>query len=960
VSTDDGGEAETWLRKPSLPSSESKAAGDEVELPPGAILGRYQILSVEGEGGMGIVYAAYDPKLDRKVAIKLLRIRQNSGSGSEATDGRARLEREAQAMAQLSHPNVLPVYDVGTFEGSLFIAMEFVRGGTLSTWLKERPRSLDELLGVYVQAGRGLQAAHDAGLIHRDFKPANVLIGTDGRPRVTDFGLARRSSYADDLGHSPALDGRNVRNEEPGNSLKTPLTVLGTVLGTPGYMAPEQYTSSGISAATDQFAFCVSLYEALYGRPPFAGKSVPEIAQAVCQGHLVPPPKDSPVPSSVQQAVLKGLAVSPAERYASMGALLAALVVSPSGAGRGRGFLVAAVLVLALLGGGLGWASKRRARACEALGAQAASAWGEASRPAAARAFAATHAPYADVAWAHVSEALDGYVTQWSAARVDACRAAPLGSEPTPKQAALVACLERQLDQLSGISRLFTAADADVVEHASDVVSTLAPFRKCADSADAPPPEKREASDNLRKVLARARVLRAAGKYSDSRVLLAPAVELALKLSVAEVEAEAQADLGELERVSGHFEAARDAYLMSAAAAERAGDDGAVVRALARLASIVGWHLENPPQGLQFEALAAGVLSRLGGNELLEADLSDALGDVEWQAGRRRASIEAYRKSLRAYSKVRGPEDLDVARVRSSLAWVLMESGELDEAEREFRRTLAIREKLLGSEHPSQAASWSYLSTLELQRGSIEAIRSQQRAIEITEEAQGRDNPLLANSLINLGIYDVAFERPEEALEVLDRAESLLSKTGAASAGSRLLLLQARAGALSLMEKHAEAVRLAREVLEKTKAAYGQDHPRTSVAGVHLARYLVYLGKAQEGLDLLAPVLEGPRADSLNPAEKAEVAVVRADALRRLSRWRDAQAQAERALQILGGVTSDPAEEGEARFTLAQVLWDGAVDKSQARAEATRGHELVVKGSRKRSAEKIQEWLSKH
>jgi serine/threonine protein kinase len=242
----------------------------EGPLAAGARVGRYQIVGVLGSGGMGVVYDARDPELDRTIALKLLH------ACADATELQVRLLREAQAMARLSHPNVLPVFDVGTWEGRVFVAMEKMPGGTLAGWLRERPRTRDQILSVFRRAGRGLQAAHDAGLLHRDFKPDNVLV--DGETvRVSDFGLARRSDEA-----APAPSG----GEGP---LDVTLTRTGSLVGTPAYMAPEQLDGRMLDVRADVFSFSVALWEALFGARPFAGSTVGELRAAIAAGPKAPP-----------------------------------------------------------------------------------------------------------------------------------------------------------------------------------------------------------------------------------------------------------------------------------------------------------------------------------------------------------------------------------------------------------------------------------------------------------------------------------------------------------------------------------------------------------------------------------------------------------------------------------------------------------------------------------------------
>ncbi len=270
-------------------------------------LAEYIVEGKLGEGGAGVVYRARDPDLNRSIAIKLLR----GSMFSVDSSARARLVREAQAMAKLCHPNVVTIYHIGTFRHCVFIAMEYVSGGTLRTWLGEESRSMPEILDVWAQAARGLIAAHASGLVHRDFKPDNVLIGESGRVRVTDFGL---------------VTSIGAEVEEISKSADTPLTVSmtaeGSILGTPAYMAPEQHEGLATDARTDQFAFCVSLYEALYGQRPFVGETYPSLAVAVLTGKMRETPRDTAVPTYLHRILLRGMSTRPADRFDSMQHLL--------------------------------------------------------------------------------------------------------------------------------------------------------------------------------------------------------------------------------------------------------------------------------------------------------------------------------------------------------------------------------------------------------------------------------------------------------------------------------------------------------------------------------------------------------------------------------------------------------------------------------------------------------------
>ncbi len=309
-------------------------------------IGRFTIVRMLGEGGMGVVYLAYDEELDRRVAVKLL----HGGRGPE-DEAQRRLQREAQAMARLAHPNVVAVHDVGTFEGQVFVAMEFVAGRDLRAWLRSEPRTWRELLSQFVQAGEGLAAAHEAELVHRDFKPDNVLVGDDGRVRVADFGLAFD-------GTTSGL-GPDVTTQVSAEVLHTE---TGAVLGTPAYMAPEQIRGERADARTDQFGFCVALYEGLYGTRPFSGKTLAALAVAIEAGDIAAPPEDTEVPHWLRAAVVRGLAAEPDSRWPSMRALLDVLGDDPLLRRRRRIRALAVTLVVVAVVVAASWAAVRGIR----------------------------------------------------------------------------------------------------------------------------------------------------------------------------------------------------------------------------------------------------------------------------------------------------------------------------------------------------------------------------------------------------------------------------------------------------------------------------------------------------------------------------------------------------------------------------------------------------------------------
>ncbi|MBL8975094.1 MAG: serine/threonine protein kinase, partial [Myxococcales bacterium] len=375
---------------PSRPDAETSAGAwpprERELLPAGHRVGRFTLLQRLGVGAMGVVYSAVDPELDRRIAVKLLR----APSGPRAARAQARLLREAQAMARVAHPNVAVVHDVGTHDGDVFVAMELVRGVTLHSWLQARPRGWREVVEVFMQAARGLAAAHAAGLVHRDFKPSNAMLGDDGRVRVLDFGLcftggASEPADAGDLSGSDH-DLRITQREE--------------IVGTPAYMPPEQFLRGGqVGPASDQFSFCASLYEGLYAQLPFAGHTVAEVTQAIALGQLRPPPRGTRVPAWLLAVLRRGLQPDPDLRFPAMEAMIRAL---DRGRARARGGLaLASALALATGVGGF-WAAHSHGSThdpCDGGVDRIAEVWGPAQTSAAEQALAAAGPAFTREVW---------------------------------------------------------------------------------------------------------------------------------------------------------------------------------------------------------------------------------------------------------------------------------------------------------------------------------------------------------------------------------------------------------------------------------------------------------------------------------------------------------------------------------------------------------------------------------
>ena len=484
----------------------------------GITIGRYVVLGLVGRGAMGDVYSAFDPDLDRKVAIKLLRVKRGDSAGG--LDGKTRLLREAQATARLSHPNVVVVYDVGTYKDSVFIAMEFIEGGTLNFWLHAQPRGWRETLRTFLAAGRGLQSAHEANLVHRDFKPDNVMVRFDGTVRVMDFGLVR---YIDVVAHGaqadggastapkqPALDA-TVDLARPALSLPVPtmavtkLTQTGAMLGTPAYMAPEQFAGQTVDARTDQFSFCVALFEALFGARPFDGSTMAELTGNVLGGHVKPPPHRSQVPVGLSRVLRRGLSVSPADRYPSMADLLADLAqqAHPRRTGLMVAVAVVGALILALIGS-VTTKDTHRQGLCAVPTDRFEGVWESSARVGSRRAsieFAfrsgasdsvaiASTGRSTSWAWAsaknraaftNVSQMLDKYVADWMAVYRDACEATNFrGAQSSQVLDLRMSCLNDRFDELRVLSDSLTMPSAQLIDEASEAVASLGALSRCS------------------------------------------------------------------------------------------------------------------------------------------------------------------------------------------------------------------------------------------------------------------------------------------------------------------------------------------------------------------------------------------------------------------------------------------------------------------------------------------------
>jgi serine/threonine protein kinase/tetratricopeptide (TPR) repeat protein len=798
-------------------------------LPRGATVSRYVILGLVGRGGMGEVYAAYDPELDRKVALKLLRVKPNAGV--TMSEGRARTLREAQAIARLSHPNVVVVYDVGTFRDQVFIAMEFVEGNTASYWVESQNRSWQEILKIFVSAGRGLMAAHEKGLVHRDFKPDNVMVGKDGTVRVMDFGLARQSEKPANGGRvsTPARGTPAVqvsRNPTPrpgvpvaiaehsalpvdGDPMSTVvlnngggrtdpevagsavfdvrLTRTGAMMGTPAYMAPEQFLGTATDTRTDQFAFCISLYEALFGERPFAGNTMFALTSNVVQGNMRDPPGNSKVPFWVRKILLRGLRPHADERWPSMLELIEALGKNP--AAKRKRWAAAAVAALAVAGMlGVGRASWENQKAvCTGGPAKLAGIWelrgpGEDESPRQAqihKAFQATGKGYAEQVFGTVSKALNGYVQSWANMHRETCEATQVRREQSNDIMDLrMECLKERLGGLKALTDAFAEASGDVVENAVGAANALGSLDRCADvpllRAVVRPPEDASTRARVEEIRGREEVLKArygSGRIKEAMQSAPVLVAEAQKLGYQPLIAETLALLGFVSQKSDDTAAAERAYLDAYFAAEASRHDEVRAGIATELVFVVGYEQGRYQDAKRWARIADAVLNRLGGHQLLRSWLLNDIGAVYYAEGDQAAAAKYTEQALGLKEKVLGVDHPDVAVTEGNLAIALAELGRSQEALVHIQRSVTVLEHGLGEAHPETAFQLgNYGEILNALGRPAEARRVFERARITWEREVGPESRSLAYPLTGIGLSYLAESNPGNALAPLERA----------------------------------------------------------------------------------------------------------------------------------------------------------------------------------------------
>jgi tetratricopeptide (TPR) repeat protein/predicted Ser/Thr protein kinase len=915
--------------------------------------GRYVVLDCLGQGGMGVVYSAYDPDLDRKVALKL--VRPDTAMGPDAHQ---RLQREAQAMARLEHGNVVRVYDIGFSEGRLFVAMELLDGASLREWLHER-RPLREVLSVFAAAGAALAAAHAAGLVHGDFKPDNVLLTRRGRVAVTDFGLAARlerrppASPLGSLEHADTL---------PGIDAGSWSRVVG---GTPAYMAPELWHGAHVSAASDQFAFCVAVYEALFGARPFEGATMSALAAQIARGERNVSPREKEVPARLRAAVLRGLATNPEARFASVEALLDELG-RWSRRRRQRRVMAASAGALALVAvaGSLSW---RHARAvCRGAETIASGAFTPADEAAIERSLRASGAPSPDATWRGVRERLHGYLARWASTRTAACEATRVRREQSEELLDLrLQCLDNKLLDARALVDVLAHADREVAGRAVQAVASLPSFDDCADARELrgmpqPAPGTEPTVAAVSRALASTRGLKSAGRYTDALGVVNGALAEARRIHYAPAEADALTERAELERTLEDPHAAKRDSIAALGAAQVAHADVTAAEAAEQLAESSGFDEQRFVEAAEWIRFAEALLERVPSERRMRLTVLGTKGELLSYQRRDAEALAVGQEAVALAERTRTPDDFELGVVYRPMVQMLINLRRLAEAQTYAERLREVNVRAFGPEHLVMSQVWEMLGHVAmLEERFDDALELHRKSLAVAEatgsgaeRVAGRLN--VATALTELGQLDGAAEAVRKAMADLEQTFGPGHPLSMGAWSNLALIAQRR-------HRFAEALDHDRRAEELVRRMLGDEHPDVAEVTVDEGRVLLDAGRAAEASRAFDRALQiYDKRLGAEHAQRIPALVGRGLAQLALGDAAAALPSLERAAALIDQYPGGPSADAEAQFALARALAQTGGDQARARRLATRARELYQTSGARGAAERsrVERWLA--
>jgi tetratricopeptide (TPR) repeat protein len=863
-------------------------------LVPASRIGRYAVTGTLGHGGMGVVVAARDDELGRPLAIKLL----HPDARGDTAVATARLEREAQAMAKLSHPNVVTVYEVGRWEGRPFIAMELVDGETLRDWRMEKERPWRDALRVAIGAGRGLAAAHAVGLVHRDFKPENILIGSDGRPRVSDFGLVSASTTPDD--DMPATGDSNMTR--------------GSFLGTPAYMSPEQWRGDAIDARTDQFAFAVVCWELLWGKRPFVGETRGELKRFVIAGTITPLLARRGVPARIEAALRRALHPEREQRWPDLSALLDEL----ERRARDRRPLVAAVAAGVLAIGvivGLGMTRNAAGATCATAGDDLDAVWSPARRD-------ALGAGFPPEVWKDVAQSLDGWAAELRTMRVEDCELARTRSEGVGALAAArEVCLDRRVADLGALLDALADPDVTVVQYARAAARSLPRPAGCRavqlDPAAASLPAAPDAGDvdQVHAALARSAAQRALGKPRDAVVIAEDSAARADRLGWSPLIAEAQLELALAYQATQDNDKGQRAHQQAYWHADASHDDATRFRATLGLSTAAIDHSEFDEAGRLIES-ARMIARRLPADAERDVAIATQAATLASWRGDNADCVTLTADAIAAIDRA-GTDQIEGARMRLVRANCQQELGHASEAGDTLRDALSIAEATTGREHPLAAQILSNLgSVAREQERPADALAYYQESLAIRERIFGAENPEVAKALNNIGNALRELKRYDEARASLERAIVIWEKNW----GSDSPAISTSSNALGEVAMDQGDWQTAERHFQRALAIRRKKRPP---GHIDILATLVKIGRARlaahdrEAVTYFEEAVAGyaAAADQLDPAENANARFLLGRAYVELAKDR------KRGLPLIEGACAD-LQAGESWKAEAQACRD--------------------------------------
>jgi len=905
--------------------SSALAAADIDAISPGARLGRYMVIEVVGSGGIGIVYSAYDPDLDRRVALKLLRRSKLTGGVAAVNQRRGRLRREALALARLSHPNVVPIYEVATVSGldrgedQIYVVMEFVEGSTLGEWLRERARSWAEIIALFIQAGRGLAAAHAADIVHRDFKPDNVRVGTDGRVRVLDFGLAGPLREGDSELSRAREHERGSRRDPSDRGSSDPseltredaVTRDGQVMGTPAYMAPEQATGGQVDARSDQFSFCVALYEAIYGERPFTGRyDDPRRFIDLSRTRSLPGCRPPDLPNEIERVILRGLSLEPDNRFDDIDGLLTGL--SAVGEGPRRLWWVPASLLFLATVAIVAYERESSAEiTCDDGQASLQGVWDPAVAYELRTAVLASTQPYAQDTWTTVEHSLNHWAERWQRARLRACEATHVhGGQSLGLLERRVACLDRQLIRVesmtAGLRRLEQRPD-ELLERLTPMLDRVPSPETCAaanvlerSTLEPSPEPSARAAQTIREQLAMIEGLADVGELEQAIERGHRALALARDLDFEPITAEALLTLGlVLDQQPTERGVAAELLTEAAWAAQRSGHERTLVRAAAALAGNLSAASAQLEVAEVWAELARASFVRLGDDPEVEIELRTHLGHLAMVRGE---YLEALKDNARAreLAAERGEGHPNHLRTLLAAGDSLRELGRYEEAAAVLELGLRLAAIKLGPQHPMVPELLDALGNVEAARARWpEALDLHRRALEVNVLIHGPTHRSVAKNLNNMAIIFDETGRYAESVETLERARAILVDIVGADHFDVAFVDVNLGSALQNLGRHGDAMVRYEAALGVLEASLGPEHMAVGVT-------LQNLGSARAGrLDHAAALDDYARsARVLEQAfgeqhpSVADLELNRARSFRALGRYEEALAADQRALAI--------------------------------------------------------------